>query len=60
MTQGLKCLVIVQRPGLLLVISTSRLANQSHDSVPLKIRNVRESGAREGRLTTAPALSKMT
>ena len=37
MTQGHKSLVIVQRPCLLLVISTPRLANQSHDSVPLKI-----------------------
>ena len=35
MTQGQRGLVIVQRPCLLLVISTPRLANQSHDSVPL-------------------------
>ena len=33
MTQGHKGLVIVQRPGL-----TTRLANQSHDSVPLTIQ----------------------
>ena len=36
MTSGHKGVIIVQRPGLLLMTSTLRLANQTHDIGPLK------------------------
>ena len=53
MAQGHKGLVIVQRPGLFLVISTSRLANESHASGPLRETN-RNKKQEKGKILLQP------